>query len=210
MKGKIFNAQEVQAMLNGSKVMFREVIKIQPTSEAQVFATTVCSTDRSLIGQHRFANSEKASDTTEYFKCPYQAGQKIFCKESFAYIQDLEDCAREGEPCEIHYKADYDAERLDKQDIKAVGVEFLPASKMPEWASRLTLLIKEIRVERLEEVSEEDAIKEGVEGELVQPDGGSWPYYEGFRTFWNATHKKPEEKFEANPFVFVYTIEVVK
>jgi hypothetical protein len=76
-------------------------------------------------------------------------------------------------------------------------------------------------VERLADISEEDAIAEGV----VYPNTPVCCYryqmnccgnYEAedasweFKQIWNATHKKPEEKFEANPWVWSIQFEVVK
>jgi len=85
---------------------------------------------------------------------------------------------------------------------------------MKQEQSRLTLQIKEIRVERLQDISEEDAIAEGFKNTFV---GFQHPVYnpgrtanQDFEIFWNATHKKPEEKFEASPFCWVIDFEVVK
>ena len=141
-KGKIFNGQEVQAILKGNKTMFREVIKED-------------------------GNQTETQHSFDEIKCPYQVGQKIFVKENF-------------------------------------------------WVN-----IKEIRVERLADISEEDAIAEGV----IYPntpvcchryqthccgnyeaEDASWE----FKQIWNTTHEKPEEKWEADPWVFVYSFEVVK
>lgn len=241
MKGKIFNAEEVQSILNGSKVMFREVIKPSAGLQskwASVQGLSKCPTNylcevNGNLGaqfQHPLADTHQSYGYVDkmspygWFKCPYQVGQKIFCKESFSYIQNPKDCTRESEPCEIHYKADYDAEGLDKQDIEAIGTQFLSASKMPQWTSRLTLQIKSIGVERLADISENDCMKEGCF--LNQDDMGS-PVFgfceeevdqelgyrkaqDAFKVYWNATHKKPEEKFEANPWVWVVTMEVVE
>ena len=98
-KGKIFNGQEVQAIIAGDKRMFREVIKPYP----------VLSDDKSYW---EYKGVRWAGEKSSYAKnfgdnarpeipdlCHYELGQKIFCKESFAYIQDPVDCAREGEPC---------------------------------------------------------------------------------------------------------------
>ena len=163
MKGKIFNAQEVQAILNGSKVMSREVIKNQPCIE--LGSGTI---ERSPISDSIFY--WKGSNNYSMFsfgKCPYQVGQKIFCKESFNLFAG-----------QVSYK----------QDL--VGAEryfWRPAKHMKQEHSRLTLLIKEIGVERLQDISPEDYLKEGIKR---------------FASNWNATHKKPEEKFEANPWVW--------
>lgn len=158
MKGKIFNAQEVQAILSGSKVMFREVIKYP-------------------------ANWEELG--TWDVKCPYQVGQKIFVKEDFF-------------GCPIYHKDAIFSARYMKQEH-----------------SRLTLLIKEIRVERLEDISDKDLLKEGMQitDEWTAPAGDldfENENMDAFKNNWNATHKKPEEKFEASPFVWVCTMEVLK
>jgi hypothetical protein len=173
MKGKIFNAQEVQSILNGSKTMFREVIK------------------------HKDSSRER---------CPYQVGQKIFCKETFEIWDDG-----------LVYKADNSPANIVSK--------WKPAQHMKQEHSRLTLLIKEIRVEKLGDISEEDAIKEGKYLDRCaclprkkdkSPIDACFSQYfcyihgEEFKHAWNATHKKPEEKFEANPWVWVISFEVMK
>jgi len=78
---------------------------------------------------------------------------------------------------------------------------------MAKWASRLTLEITGVRVERLQDISEEDAKKEGIKYADGQMDKMGFIHYNSranqFKELWNATHKKQEEKFEANPWVFV-------
>jgi len=107
-------------------------------------------------------------------------------------------------------------------------------------------MITVIHVERLADISEEDAIKEGAtsrpnchsisheirggssegwsmdwssvgkrsrfseNGILTESDICLISAKYAFINYWNATHKKPEEKFEANPWVWVINFEVVK
>lgn len=168
MKGKIFNAQEVQAIIAGNKTQFREVIK--------------------EIGNIKL-NSGGAG---LYFgKCPYQVGQKIFVKESFWEAGG-----------KIIYKADYESYKPISPWRRAMKQEH----------SRLFPIIKSIGVERLADISVEDAIKEGIE--FYYEDGafhsGLVDEIDAFKDFWNVTHKKPEEKFEANPWVWCVTMEAVK
>jgi|GEM_PF-1989475 len=182
MKGKIFNAQEVQAIISGNKTQFREVV----------------NTKQSFI-----------EPTQPYGKCPYQVGQKIFCKESFCEASSYKGITLEKE-LRVEYKADGGC---------LVG-NWKPAQHMKQEHSRLTLLIKEIRVERLAGISEEDARKEGViddgcgncgESEFVCKCSNKQPSpREDFIFNWNANHKKPEEKFGANPWVWCVSFEVVK
>jgi len=223
LKGKIFSAQEVQAIMSGSKVMFREVIKPQPDNARQQFSTIASSTMRGESGKHRFVEVENLNiiTHTKSFKCPYQVGQKIFCKESFA---EVEVGAGMGYVSgkQTLYRA------VDDYDVK-----WKPAQYMKQEHSRLTLLIKKIRVERLGEISEEDCDKEGVgytggwngidydDGEFYfgklacSEDEMSWKneMFEypdlAFADNWNATHKKPEEKFEASPWVWCISFSVI-
>ena len=72
-----------------------------------------------------------------------------------------------------------------------------PSIHMPRWASRLTLEITSIRVERLTEISEEDARTEG-----IGPDYGN-PLL-AFRALWNGTNgKRPGCSWEDSPWVWV-------
>lgn len=90
---------------------------------------------------------------------------------------------------------------------------------MPRWASRLTLEITDIRVERLQEISEEDAIREGIG--LIPDSGGPNLYtvhIEGahlnaptakqvFARLWDTIHG--EDAWDANPYVWVISFKVI-
>ena len=175
MKGKIFNAQEVQAIIAGNKTMFREVIKPYP----------ILSDDKSYW---EFKGVQWAGENSSYAKnfgdnarpempdlCPYQIGQKIKPKPKSGSI-DLQ--------------------------LRLFGIE---------------LLIKKIRVERLADISEEDARLEGFPvdhlGNYYEPSKlDPWQGYAraSFSLSWDPTHKKPEEKFYANPFVWVVDFKINK
>jgi hypothetical protein len=211
-KGKVFTAQEVQSILSGNKTMFREVIKNKTSFEDFLQTREVGDNwykDRtiSMRGQGGLWGDYTLERFVEKF-CPYQVGQKIFVKESFNIFAG-----------QVAYKQSLaNAERYI----------WKPAQHMKQEHSRLTLLIKEIRVERLADISEEDAIAEGMfftdYGKNCygqQEAGWSWKKnksfseclgsaYWAFANKWNATHKKPEAKFEANPWVWSIQFEVVK
>ena len=97
---------------------------------------------------------------------------------------------------------------------------------MPEWASRITLILESVRVERIQDISEDDAIQEGVQEDRVivdmkcygnspveifdtRFDGGSgeWKYenaYGAFAELWESEHGNWDE----NPWVWVYSFKV--
>lgn len=82
-----------------------------------------------------------------------------------------------------------------------------PSIHMPRWASRITLEITKVRVERLQDISDEDAIAEG-----IGKDDGAWRSYSralarcvspitSYRTLWDSLHGKGA--WERNPWVWV-------
>ena len=174
MKGKIFNAQEVQAIIAGTKTMFREVIKTQTkTNEPLNLAYTT------PYRTWEWGNSGV------YVEEPYEVGQKIFCKEAFA-LRDKDGKYFQFRPFKA-YKADAESD----------FAQWKLAQHMKQEHSRLTLEITDIKVERLKDVSNADCRSEGED---------QW----SFICNWDATHKKPEEKFEANPFVWVVDFKINK
>lgn len=186
LKGKIFNAQEVQAIIAGNKTQFREVIKAQPNSEINPVYLKECNS-------WQWATKESRRE------CPYQVGQKIFVKESFGANWSNN----------ISYKA------TDQAEYAVSSWE--PASRMKQEQSRITLEITNIKVERLQDISEEDARLEGFPvdhlGNYYEPSKlDPWQGYAtaSFSLSWNPTHKKPEEKFYANPFVWVVDFKINK
>lgn len=225
MKGKIFNAQEVQAIIAGNKTQFREVIKAQPNSEINPVYLKECNS-------WQWATKESRRE------CPYQVGQKIFVKESF--LQKLGSTQLPSGEHEtfftgsnVEYVADGAQERWDNPDVFYPNWwKKRPAQHMKQEQSRITLEITSIKVERLADISEDDAIKEGVDyfsgtpeynrnpSEWYEPDSG-WLNYEedeytcedevqSFATLWDTTRKKPEEKWEANPWVWVVDFKINK
>jgi hypothetical protein len=176
MKGKVFTAQEVQAIIAGNKTMFREVAKSKPLIKRG--------------SDYLFDDNGKIVFQKDC--CPYQVGQKIFCKETFEIWDDG-----------LVYKAD--------NSPANVVFKWKPAQHMKQEHSRLILLIKKIRVERLQEISEEDAFKEGIQRtDEWTGCADDLDFTDAFKFNWRATHKKLEEKFEANPWVWVCSFEVVK
>lgn len=223
MKGKIFNAQEVQSMIAGNKTQFREVIKPQPIGDK----TTLVECPDNKFRWVKFGDNVNVA--SDLFNFPYQVGEKIFCKESF--LQKLGSTqlpSGEHETfftgSEVEYVEDGAQERWDNPDVYYPNWwKKRPAQHMKQEHSRLFLQITEIRVKRLQDISEEDAIAEGLDfknehSQLcfnIEDQTYSNDLIDGsavktiFAKNWNATHKKPEEKFEASPWVWVIEFKQV-
>jgi len=163
-KGKIFTAQEVQAIISGNKRMFREICKRQPQSEME---------QPYVIRQAGITEFNYP-----FGKIPYQVGQKIFVKESFVKFQPIHYMRYpsgasfsevfDGEIAYFadgygtvaefkkHYMACNNINELAQfnglEAVETDGDRWKPAAHMKQEHSRLTLLIKEIRVERLQDI----------------------------------------------------------
>ena len=240
MKGKIFNAQEVQSIIAGTKTMFREVIK-NKTNFGDFLQTREAGDKwyRDRVISMRGKRGLWADYTLENFVekfCLYQVGQKIFCKESF--LQKLGSTQLpSGEhetfftSSKVEYVADGAQERWDNPNVFYPNWwKKRPAQHMKQEHSRLTLEITDIKVERLQDISEDDCLDEGCYfaevflGDFSKPprkifnfskknllkEDGLLDYKLAFKEYWDANHKKLEEKFKANPFVWVIDFKINK
>lgn len=79
-------------------------------------------------------------------------------------------------------------------------IRWTPSIHMPRWASRLTLEITDVRVERLASVSDDDAGKEGYPAN-PEPYGGGMDKWPWFRQLWDSIY--PDQSFKHNPWVWV-------
>ncbi len=143
-------------------------------------------------------------------RCPYgQVGDRLWVRETWrCYASD--EYLYLKDPAHIRYRADAPPEEQHN---------WKPSIYMPRWACRLTLEIAEVRVERLQRISEEDAVAEGVERE--RPFSG---YYRGslhkvkgtpkvfptaaqaFADSWDAINGKHDSKcWNDNPWVWAIT-----
>ena len=141
--------------------------------------------------------------------CPYgQHGDRLWIKETWrAHLCD----GRDNES--IHYAADGPACPVDGTTIKP----WRPSIFMPHWASRLTLEITKVRVERLQEISEEDCIAEGIE--KAGPHGYGWRNYtdpavvcstprQSYFSLWESINGKGS--LANNPWVWVIEFKRIK
>jgi hypothetical protein len=116
----------------------------------------------------------------------------------------------------------YLADSLNKQGVEDedskrcrldYGVQWQPSIFMPRWASRITLELTGVRVERLQDISEEDCCRET--GAPLRWEGpGLEPYKRDmrgcFRNLWNMINAKRGYSWESNPWVWVIDFKKVQ
>ena len=128
-------------------------------------------------------------------RCPYgQPGDRLWVRETFGHFERNENFAP---GCEVFYRADGESLALEP---------WRPSIHMPRWASRITLEVTGVRVERLQGISEADAIAEGVRNSLHLP-GGRFAR-ENFEHLWWTVNG--DGSWESNPWVWVVEFKAIE
>jgi hypothetical protein len=218
----LFSAPMVRGLLNDTKTQTRRLIKPQPYVDPQGnFCWNGWNYGQDFSGPHIQAiASPLPSSRTGRVLCPYgKPGDRLWVRETWGMFKKTPDnhvhaCVRgDGRPSgfEPHYRA------TDTWEMP-VGA-WRPSIHMPRWASRITLEITEVRVERLQDISVADAIAEGIESEPgtahwknYDTSPGGWRYWESpiqsYRTLWNSINGP--DAWDANPWVWAVSFERVE
>lgn len=214
-RGMIFNSEMVRAILEGRKTQTRRMIK-------RVEGAVSFSPEWDINGEEIFVVLGEKDHTgmnpvLGAISCPFgSVGDRIWVRETFQgplfdYDQMesyLEDSSKFETPEFCQYAADGGPrpEYCDADDNLRHG--WRPSIHMPRWASRITLEITGVRVERLNSISQEDAQAEGMEltgwrPTYSDPDSGGevWTPYDNFAQLWESIYG--EESWKNNPWVWV-------
>ena len=169
----LFKGPMVNAILNDSKTQTRRIIKPQPEenhwNRLEGYSRRIIYLDCNDGHRHvKFCDSipQNPHSVSQTMKCPYgKIGDRLWLRETFAYIWPGDVCVPKEE-CNIEYRADTNNKLPGDWPEEERGnpdcPKWKPSIFMPRWASRINLEITNIRVERLNDISEEDAICEGV------------------------------------------------
>lgn len=204
MKQILFNTEMVRAILDGRKSCTRRIVKPQQLvgllpdkckngvpeeflKEMKLMFKPYCNmTDIELIN-------------TAY-KAPYQRGDILYVRET--WCKGLE---------RYIYRADYSDTEKFYRDGKEIEMKWHPSLHMPKDAARIFLRVTNVRVERLQDITVEDALAEGMDkyirlnGELDENS-----IITSFIGIWNSTIKKSDLDrygWNANPWVWVIEFE---
>lgn len=237
--GLLFKDAMIKVLLAGDKTMTRRITTKR---------NSICASARfddldlsqSWIDNECIKAPRHSDDTVHRIFSRYEVGDRIYAKETWrAYLKECVhnrggfrayDLSPSPETSHIEYKADKDTTH-DYGDWK-------PSIFMPRWASRITLEIIDIRAERLQDITEDAAIKEGIESEIydqtvVLKDYSnnsskfdnewfqSWSSElnnymdeekicrESFKTLWDSINSK-KYPWESNPICWVISFRKMK
>jgi len=182
----LFNSEMVRAILDGRKTQTRRLVKPQPW----------------WVADPSVPFSTPDADPKGIIKSPFgTVGDRLWVRETWGQVS----FGKPHHSLDCFYRADGDSSRV---------LKWHPSIHMPRWASRINLEITAVRVERVQDITEEDAIKEGVNGGCLNcgvkaPCGCSMPrpdFRDGFAFLWQSIY----DNWDTNPWVWVYTFRRVK
>ena len=202
----LFSAPMVRALLDGTKTQTRRVLKPQPNifeidergtpCQVGIFHDSGAAYNRLILG--RYITLQKV---------PFCIGDRLWVKETWACAGIYTDVA------EIRYRASENASHTEFVEQVPVGKIANIHKWQPTWPkyksplfmqrslSRLTLTVTDVRVERLQDISEADAVAEGV----LNGPGADGPLAE-YEALWD--HINGPDAWVANPWVVAVSFTV--
>ncbi|HEV7285052.1 MAG TPA: hypothetical protein VGN75_09345 [Kaistia sp.] len=234
----LFSAPMIRALLAGTKTQTRRVItsaRVFATPEQQAFTLRDGDLTRAMQGASRFRwlvgngwswEADAFEWQTPHTRTRWMAHigfapeDQLWVREAWKAHSTFEGMPpRDIPPSKVFYLAD--------DGYSPSGSRGRPGMFMPRWASRLTLTVTDVRVERLQDISEADAIAEGATRvQYGTPPGGperdafhhrqkmdGWngafeTARASYRHLWNAINRPGS--WEANPWVAAYTFTVAQ
>lgn len=213
IKPILFNTEMVRAILDGRKTCTRRLVKPQPDEKhTYPLGFVTDSTEKKEVGCFGFGIDEYGG-SIKYVKTPYQPGDILYVRETWQYLYKLDGNEQIIEDTGKYYYAATDTisfnTYVDENGLEHEHVPWKPSIHMPKEAARIWLKIKDVRVERLQEITSEQIGREGVEVEYPHVLNGEEKRY-AFSTLWNNTIKKSDINrygWDANPWVWVIEFE---
>ena len=212
IKPILFNTETVRAILKGRKTCTRRICK--DANEYTVPDMEFYNADKRTYAVHNFADQEHTEQlSTAERTCPICPGDILYVRETW-----YKDLAR------YMYRADYSNTEKFYRDGKEIEMKWHPSIHMPKEAARIWLKVTDVRVERLQNITEDGAWQEGTDcwDDACYADNGWHPTFEdpdsggncdiiaGFEKLWNSTIKKSDLDrygWDANPWVWVIGFE---
>lgn len=217
----LFSAPMVRALLNGTKTQTRRVLKL-PTKGIYEHPQMGGWAASTIGGGGAFSIARDGSrrpvpeevciwhqTTGTCLTMKWKIGDRLWVRETFCYGD------ADGDP--LHYRATDSVQSIVDGDGFAIlnkdGSEKSPwvsSIHMPRWASRLTLTVTDVRVERLQDITSADAISEGIapHANSMTIDCATPNPRDDFKSLWGYINSPIS--WDANPWVVALTFTAEK
>ncbi|WP_349366742.1 MAG: hypothetical protein ABL311_04430 [Nitratireductor rhodophyticola] len=205
----LFSGPMIRALLEGRKTQTRRVFKGIEADGNGTFH--VFNRRGGLIG---VSEADVPTEAPDYV--PYAAGDHLWVREAWRTPESLDDLSPRqielrckelgyhGPWCPRVTVADEVAHQWSEEDgfrEDQPSGRLRAAMHMPRWASRLTLIVTDVRVQRLQEITWQDARAEGISGGYHQSE---------FASLWDDLNASRGFGWDANPWVVALTFEVIR
>ena len=208
IKPILFNTEMVRAILDGRKTCTRRALK-HPF----------------IVHPNGYITKPRGNENLCPYEPPYQPGDILYVRETWQYLYELDGNEQIIEGTGKYYYAATDTipfdTYVDASGVTHERVPWKPSIHMPKKAARIWLRVTDVRVERLQEITEDGAKAEGISEEWAcdwwkptyyDPDSGGYPRYRDAFAFelWDSTIKKSDLDrygWNANPWVWVIEFE---
>ena len=211
LKPILFNTEMVQAILEGRKTTTRRIV--QDTCDKHEFLGLVEDAEKGLIARFRYKHFFGDLPWADNKKSKYKVGDVLYVRETWKVEHTYGD-----ELADIRFKANNEIEHLrglkEETYDKLINFEskngWQPSLFMPKEAARIFLRVKDVRVERLQDITDEGAKAEGSNVGIGFAEKMRETATDRFIKIWNSTvNKKDLDKYgwNANPYVWVIEFE---
>lgn len=226
----LFNTEMVKAILDGRKTVTRRIIHRGKSSPQYHGRDKFYGIVNHLNNDYKnwyaeFYNNNDVFEDSDgeehidgiYYKLPYKPGDILYVRETWQYLRELDGNEQTIEGSEKYYYAATDTlpfgAYVDSRGVTHDYIPWRPSIHMPKEAARIWLKVTDVRVERLQDITEEQAEKEsGIDnrGFIHSPDNEYSHIHTALEDFrdniWNSTIKKSDLDlygWDANPWVWV-------
>lgn len=201
----LFNTDMVRAILDGRKTVTRRICK--DGNDCTVPDMSFYDADKRTYAVHNYSDKEHTEKLSLAERtCPICPGDILYVRETWAELKNANGS---------HKRYVYRATDTFPFGESGYIIKFCwsPSLHMPKEAARIFLRVRNARIERLQDITDAEAEKEG--GQPQNPFDyavNKWPNLEHFKEIWNSTIKKSDIDrygWKANPWVWVIEFERV-
>ncbi|MCZ5870256.1 hypothetical protein [Vibrio parahaemolyticus] len=200
----IFNTEMVKALVNGQKTVTRRPLKIPENwslRDKKLSTITSSHPKKGKWGALIQNLTDPKFPQSDIVVAPCNVGDLIYVRETFAALgHDDYKQVNPNSTTDIHefrYKASENECLANCLDHEVRGYKWVPSIHMPRHASRLTLKVTDVRIERVQDITPDEAIKEGF---------NDWT---GFAFTWSSIYLDKSLGWDNNPYVWVIEFEVI-
>lgn len=226
----LFSGPMVRALLAGTKTQTRRLLKFQPAPGISIIRKTIRPLDADPY--HAFERRSVYGNYAGELEIRIKRGDRLWVRENAA-VRHTSWHHADGASHTVSYRADEDDSGIwlglptvgggpRKGEAPSVfpsrshnvdgSLRWQPSIHMPKWASRLTLTVTDVRVERLQDISDADAIAEGIERSDRFPDMFMTPAGDyakpvvAYQRLWESINGLGS--WDVNPWIVAYTFTV--